>query len=247
MKPIIIENANYIELKLNAAERRFYFPQNASLEQKRIDRIISFSSYGNDSVYLGAPSGRLVVDETLSRSAYITLVNKAGKVICNKLKYLYASNLSTIPFLVNDVLDFKKCFIEFSSIPVDTDSLYLVLIEESQKQPEQLLNKYRVDIPVTPYTKKRYYFQLENFLKGKKIKGIAYASNSSSALLYLQTKDDRIINGVNLALFYEYPRTNTSKITEAIHLNDYEIQFNDSFIEVTTSQNVSLITLYFYY
>jgi hypothetical protein len=210
---------------------------------------MSFSSYGNDDVYLCAPSGRPIVDETISRSAFVTLVNSAGKTICNKLAYALFSNLSTIPFDINDTLDLKKCFVEFASSTLATDSVYFVLVQEAKNNSIQLLNKYRVDVPVTYNETGRFYFSPENFLKTKKIKAITLdeSTNSQSAFLYLQTKDDRVINGVNLSFFASNPRNHQSKNIQPIQLNNVEIQFKDSFIEVTNPERVSKVILYFYY
>lgn len=250
MKPIVADNIEYIELKLNATERRYYFPENNNLEHTRIDRIIAFSTFGDADINITATSGRNVVDVLRSRSAFVTLVNKDGKTICNKLAYDLFSLNSTISLIVRDQLDLKRCFVEFSEATIDNESIYFVLVAESQKAPSYLLNKFKVDVEVTPNTPGRYYFKYENFLKAKKIKAIEldWSTAPESAFVTLQTADNRIISSINTLFFLSNPAISINQNINPIQLADFQIQFKDSFIEVTDSNyNQSIISFYFYY
>ena len=253
------QNISLLQLNVKTGQKEYYLPKNASWRDKVIEKIVVFAPEVNTTPVVSPVNGATVFNEYELSDMFFDLYNEDGVNIVHNLQ-AYSQNLNnTYPLTIGQKLSFDLCRIHFTSAPVKDGALMLyVFYNSTDLDVDEPTENITINFPLQAGEKLSLQQVIERYMyaRNKRVRHIAVWNGNTtskafnSAFITLRDTDGYLCHEY-LPTFMLRPSIlptgpyNILMPENRIVLNA-DIDFNNSFIVNTQSQQDDYIVTFYY-
>jgi len=249
-KDNIISNVSMIQLNFDGINPEVYLYDNTNFNGKTINEIRAFVAPAGETLY--SPfDGRTLLDGTLLSNLYIDLVRNDKSVIIQGLNLLNLDVMANTRNPIDEVLNFnmsKVTYIDNSTLSQTAGKCILLYVYydcEQREESNDSINSVSLAI-----SNSNDVVCLKDYItdyigqQGCRIVGIETETRVGAFYLSLRDKSNRTFE------YFTNLRTEQNEsgvvLKRYVKLNDYDIDFRNSYIyNATTGVYQTILTLYY--
>lgn len=249
----VYNNIECIQFNLSKNQDRYYFPENCSIWDKKIDKI---AFYAPGSGVLSPADGREVISEEFLSKFYLDVV-KADKNRLHNNVSCYLSQLTrNLRLPVNNLITPNLSLLNFVGTEEDKEAIdgkcllmyvtYGTANEDTELPDNQVTININTDSSTLKITELIDYYMLSQ-LKSCKAIEVVSAANSAKFYLDFKTFENRVFKYIPSDRLVAVVTDREDYQVNKVLLNDFNFDFDNCFVikaEDDKSINAKLI---FYY
>ena len=247
----VLNNIDVFQINIEGSSQEYYFPQNVSWADKKINRIVVVGSTSQEGQTSPIDGQTPLLSVANLRNMYVDLVGKNDLEIARNLYVEQIIFFNNHIVNVNAVLALQLCRFTFSSAPEYGCFLVYVIYEESEK--ELLLSEsVTIQFPLSASADITIKEIIDEYMHAKTERVTAVVAwNAEETPFYLTLRDEKdtfVFNSVHSCLMRSQTN-NGDPFNSQIYplaLNFKDVDMDNSFVRNATNKDITITLTFFY-
>lgn len=247
----VLNNIDVFQINIEGSSQEYYFPQNVSWADKKINRIVVVGSTSQEGQTSPIDGQTPLLSVANLRNMYVDLVGKNDLEIARNLSVEQIIFFNNHIVNVNAVLALQLCRFTFSSAPEYGCFLVYVIYEESEK--ELLLSEsVTIQFPLSASADITIKEIIDEYMHAKTERVTAVVAwNAEETPFYLTLRDEKdtfVFNSVHSCLMRSQTNNGDPSNSQIypLALNFKDVDMDNSFVRNATNKDITITLTFFY-